>query len=230
MTTLVFIILMLLVVRCSAVDNEWWVYEHNTIEDERQVERLARLMRGYMERAEIRWTEILPIKTEIEETSQDQKRAFEKGYIMADIVETYRKALVFTHKQIKKGRYLETERIRYMMYVQNAYIKSYHLTHMMHEINPKFETDNTGQISKFNLNDEFHDNTPSHYNTSGFYYTKELEDIRQARVRERRKKVVDEKRIRQAEIERGSISTRRFSKTTTDWWPVAYGWDIDYYW
>ncbi|XP_063371803.1 uncharacterized protein LOC134660033 [Cydia amplana] len=172
----------------------------------------------------------MPIKTKIDESNPDQRRAFEKGYIMAEIVETYRKAVVFTQKQMAKKRYLESERIRYLMYVQNAYIKSYHLTHMMHEIDPKYGTDNTGQITKMNLNYIFHDQTPSHYNTSGFYYTKELDDIRQARVRERKRKVVAEKRQRLLEAYKwGSVSPGTI-KTTTNWWPVAYGWDIDYYW
>ncbi|XP_063544875.1 uncharacterized protein LOC134753043 [Cydia strobilella] len=150
---------------------------------------------------------------------------------MADIVETYRKAVVFTHKQMAaEKRYIESERIRYMMYVQNAYIKSYHLTHMMHEIDAKFGTDNTGQITQMSLNVIFHDYTPSHYNTSGFYYTKELDDIRQARVKERKRKVVAEKRQRQWEVDKKGTVTQGTIKTTTNWWPVAYGWDIDYYW
>ncbi|XP_061727391.1 uncharacterized protein LOC133532649 [Cydia pomonella] len=221
---------MLLVQRSTQEWEKFWVFDLNTAEDERQMYRLAQLMRGYVERTEVRWREILPIKTKLTEINPDRIRAFEKGYVMADIVETYRKAVVFTHKQMVKQRYIESERIRYLMYVQNAYVKVYHLTHMMHEIDPKYGTDNTGQINQYNLNVVSHDSTPSHYNTTGFYYSKELDDIRQARVKERRKKVIEEKRLRQWELDRLGTVKPGTVKTTTNWWPVAYGWDIDYYW
>ncbi|XP_048003134.1 uncharacterized protein LOC125239553 isoform X2 [Leguminivora glycinivorella] len=143
---------------------------------------------------------------------------------------TYRKAVVFAHKQMTPNRYLESERIRYMTYVQNAYLKIYHLTHMMHEIDPKYNTENGGQISLDYMNVVFQSKTPSYYNTSGFEYTEQLNAIREARVKERRKKVMREKRIRQKEMDTMNKVYPGTIKTTTNWWPMNYGWDIDYYW
>ncbi|XP_048003018.1 uncharacterized protein LOC125239452 [Leguminivora glycinivorella] len=210
--------------------NDFFDQKTNSLDDVRHIQRLGELMQSFLTRADVRWKELIPIHTRLIETSRDQPRAFEKGYIMGDIVECYRKAVVFTHKQLVSSRYVESERIRYMTFVQHAYIKMYHLTHMMHEVDPKFKADNTGQISLDYLNRMFQSRSPSHYNTSGFEYTNELNAIREARVKERRKKVIQEKKIRQWEVDTLNKVHPGTIKTTTNWWPIAYGWDIDYYW
>ncbi|XP_048003135.1 uncharacterized protein LOC125239553 isoform X3 [Leguminivora glycinivorella] len=206
----------------------------NSMNDRKQISKLLwhlyRWMRLTLERVDITWKELRPIHTRLLETSRHQPRAFEKGYIMGDIVHCYRKAVVFAHKQMTPNRYLESERIRYMTYVQNAYLKIYHLTHMMHEIDPKYNTENGGQISLDYMNVVFQSKTPSYYNTSGFEYTEQLNAIREARVKERRKKVMREKRIRQKEMDTMNKVYPGTIKTTTNWWPMNYGWDIDYYW
>ncbi|CAG4969713.1 unnamed protein product [Colias eurytheme] len=188
--------------------DEWW--HSNKVFD-----RLLINMRTYAEETNVRYARMTPMRANYEKSAH-----FEMGYLMSEILERYRK-MVHSLKgpADPKARHNSLFiTIKRLEFVQKLFLEIYHLVNMMHEINRKYKN---LLLQESAIMGGETDLTEVNRALEQIEYNRKL----QAKKRKKQmQKMQRQKKYGYIEINFPS------PKGNNKWWPLDYGWEIDYYW
>lgn len=141
---------------------------------------------------------------------------FEIGYLTYDVQEKYRRMLdKYNVSLFMRPRLYLIEIILYLEEIEHHFWEINHISNMMHEIERKYDVEN-------DLKSEFKEAPVTIGTTFGPDIPSEYQEAKTKRKSKRTKTFKIDRYVSNY-----LMSTR---KRTTKWWPIDYGWEIDYYW
>ncbi|XP_041983595.1 uncharacterized protein LOC121736461 isoform X1 [Aricia agestis] len=176
------------------------------------MQRMVRLMMDYAHKAKVAIDEVNPLRAEHEVSPH-----FELGYVMSELLDKYRKMVETARHPLDFNSDTVIDTLRATELVQRLFFEIYHLVNIIHEIPKKY-----GRMPEFSGH-------------GGYDPTKIAEtEKRIARLererRRRKRKWLKEMLNMQALGQLAQIAHRKPVRPGNKWWPIDYGWEIDYYW
>ncbi|CAH4033192.1 unnamed protein product [Pieris brassicae] len=178
-------------------------------------------MRTYSEEAKNRIGEMNTIRAYYEVNA-----LFEMGYVVSELLERYRKMVA----QIK-GPYEEHENspgvafaTKRCEYVQKLFFEIFHLCNIVHEIEKKWAESLNREKRRITGEDDGMDGDEKRRIIEAA-----IASSRAARLREMKKR----RKWRKQKDKFGLIANlikKKDRRPQNKWWPLDYGWEIDYYW
>ncbi|XP_050360339.1 uncharacterized protein LOC126780115 [Nymphalis io] len=176
-------------------------------------QRINQLIINYNERGVLKINEIIDIRAKYEVSPH-----FELGYVVSEILERYRKMVLLVIKPIDYISDVVLETLKHTELIQSLFLEIYHLVQMLHEIMRKYKT-----FKEFSDKMQYDRTVIDEYN-------KKLKMNQLEREKERKRKIKEMKK-RTKLFMKGIINIAPpKTKPKNKWWPIDYGWEIDYYW
>ncbi|CAF4942538.1 unnamed protein product [Pieris macdunnoughi] len=179
-------------------------------------------MRTYSEEAKSRIGEMNTIRAYYDVTA-----LFEMGYVVSELLERYRKMVLqikgpYEERENSPGVAFATKRCEY---VQKLFFEIFQLCNMVHEIEKKWSESLIRERKRITGEDG--------EGIDGEERRKRIEaaiaNSRAARLKEIKKR----RKWRKQKDKFGLIANVQGNKDRrpkNKWWPLDYGWEIDYYW
>ncbi|CAH2083684.1 unnamed protein product [Euphydryas editha] len=140
---------------------------------------------------------------------------FEIGYLMYTIQEKFRRMVdKYNTSHYMRQRLYLMELVLYLEEIEHHYWEIDHLTKMLHEIERKYHIDTE-------LNEEY---VEAVTHTSGGSIPPQYAGVLTRKTTKRKRMKMDKY------IENLAKSSSTKKRKTKRWWPIEYGWEIDYYW
>ena len=141
---------------------------------------------------------------------------FEIGYLTYNKQEKYRRMIdKYNISVIMRPQLYLLEMVLYLEEIEHHFWEINHISNMMHEIERKYDVEG-------DLNSEFKEEAKTETPSFGPGIPS---DYFEPKTKKKSKRTKTFKIDRY--ISNHMLSTR---KRTTKWWPLDYGWEIDYYW
>ncbi|XP_063836162.1 uncharacterized protein LOC135085305 [Ostrinia nubilalis] len=174
---------------------------------------LINVMKTYHQNARVRSTELNEMRFMYEESPH-----YEEGYVMSELVDRYKKMVYHVKHPMEHQSDNVFETLRHLELVEHLGQEIYHLSHMIHEIPRKYR-----QIPEFaNLEKEIDMAKVQEE-------MKNLKEQERLQKREKKKAAKVLKKLRELAMAQGQ-KVNYPPKIRNKWWPIDYGWEIDYYW
>ncbi|XP_046975981.1 uncharacterized protein LOC124542092 [Vanessa cardui] len=177
--------------------------------------RLAQLIVNYNERGAAKIDEILPIRAKYELSPH-----FETGYVVSEILERYRKMVIHVLKPMEYISDVLFETLVHTELVQKLFLEIYHLVNMVHEIAAKYKA---SYVKKSSDKHQYDRSVVVEHNFR-------VQENARLRERDRKKRLKQLNKERKLYLKGLSLFGPRTTKKPSKWWPIDYGWEIDYYW
>ncbi|XP_069364619.1 uncharacterized protein [Maniola hyperantus] len=133
------------------------------------------------------------------------------GYVMSEILERYRQMVGLAQREEKFKMDSLFETIKHTELIQKLFFEIFHLVNMFHEISKKYShaPSEEDQIKKI------------------LERQKEIDSIRKIEKKKRMKQL---KKDREMFKKQGKVMDKKDRKPGNRWWPIDYGWEVDYQW
>ncbi|KAJ0184008.1 hypothetical protein K1T71_000431 [Dendrolimus kikuchii] len=178
--------------------------------------QILALMKNYVDDAQKRTNLLRKERLMFEESPQ-----YEIGYLMSEVIERYRRAVEHTKMNVQYKSTYPFDALRKLQHVEIAYYEGYHLVQMMHEI-----------VRKYWYEDEFDQSRPSkprgkRETQVGLPAPNIKEMLENIKKREKQRKKEMKKFYKK---NRGQNNTVTRKKIYNKYWPIDYGWELQYDW